>query len=270
MRSLLSFMSIHDSTDDPLDNRHLLERIAALEQSNQDLERFATAAAHDLQDPLRTMQGLIRMLQQHHADSLSEDGAHIVRLIHQSSVRMQSMIRGMLQYSRLQGVSVRLVECDCNAVLQLVLANLSAHIDERNATIDRDPLPVIVTDPSQLAQLLQNLISNAIKFSGANDPHVRIWAEELPDDWAFFVKDEGIGIDPKDHDRLFTLFEKVHTVEEGAGSGIGLAICRRIVERLGGAIQVESAVGLGATFSFTLPKQKLPADDPSHSTPQSI
>jgi light-regulated signal transduction histidine kinase (bacteriophytochrome) len=259
--SLLAFMSTQDPSDDSTDRRTLLERIAALEQSNQDLERFAISAAHDLQDPLRTMQGLIRLFQQQHAASLSTEGAHLVRLIQQSAVRMQSMIRGMLQYSRLQGVALRLVETDCNSVLQLVLANLSAFIHERNARIDREPLPTLVTDPSQFAQLLQNLISNAIKFSGENAPHVRIWAEERPEDWTFFVKDGGMGIDPRDHARIFTLFENVHTVEEGAGSGIGLAICRRIVERLGGSIQVASDVGLGATFSFSLPKRKPPADD---------
>jgi PAS domain S-box-containing protein len=227
--------------------------LAEVQRSNQELERFAYVASHDLQEPLRMVSSYTQLLGQRYADQLDDRAREYIAYAVDGAVRMQQLINDLLAYSRIQTQGKVPEPVDANAVLGDALTNLSISIAESQAIINHEELPVVRADRSQLMQVLQNLIANAIKFHGAALPVISISARDLGHDWLFSVKDNGIGIDPRYADRLFTIFQRLHTRQEYPGTGIGLAVCKRIVERHGGKIWFESESGQGTTFLFTLP-----------------
>jgi PAS domain S-box-containing protein len=231
----------------------LARTAAELRRSNQELEVFASVASHDLQEPLRVIASYTQLLVREYGDQL-DGGAHqLVAVILQGTRRMHALINDLLTYSRLGTRTKTFGPVDCSALLRTVLKNLEVSVRETAAVIQVGVLPTISGDESQLSQLFQNLISNALKFHGPRPPEISISAEFEAPDWRFEVRDNGIGIDPKYHERIFVVFQRLHGREEFPGTGIGLAICKRIVEHHQGRIWVESTLGKGATFRFTLP-----------------
>jgi PAS domain S-box-containing protein len=227
-----------------------------LARSNAELEQFAYVASHDLQEPLRMVASYTQLLSRRYQGRLDGDADEFIGFAVEGVTRMQSLIADLLAYSR---VGTRLAEPSEIAMedtLRRILAELRPTIAETGALVTHDPLPVVTGDPTQLFQLLQNLVQNAIKFHKPDEPpRVRIAAEELESVWRFSVRDEGIGIAPEFQDRIFIIFQRLHNRGDYPGTGIGLAICKKIVERHGGRIWVESAAGEGSTFYFTLPKR---------------
>jgi PAS domain S-box-containing protein len=226
--------------------------LAEVQRSNQELERFAYVASHDLQEPLRMVSSYTQLLGQRYADQLDDRAREYIAYAVDGAVRMQQLI-DLLAYSRIQTQGKVPEPVDANAVLADALRNLLVSIAESQASINNDELPVVRADRTQLMQVFQNLIANAIKFRGSAPPVISVVARDLGHDWLFAVKDNGIGIDPRYADRLFTIFQRLHTRQEYPGTGIGLAVCKRIVERHGGKIWYESESGQGTTFLFTLP-----------------
>ncbi|WP_254763517.1 PAS domain S-box protein [Natrinema marinum] len=224
-----------------------------LEASNERLEQFAYAASHDLQEPLRMVTSYLRLLEDRYADALDGDGEEFIAHAVDGAERMREMIDGLLEYSRVETRGDPLEPVDLEAVLEDVREDLQVRIEERDADISVEPLPCVEGDESQLRQVFQNLLSNALEYSGDEPPRVRVSAERTDGAWEVAVADEGIGIDPDDQERIFRVFQRLHAPEKHAGTGIGLALCKRIVERHGGEIRVDSTPGEGATFSVTLP-----------------
>ncbi|RQG94331.1 MEDS domain-containing protein [Natrarchaeobius chitinivorans] len=224
-----------------------------LKESNERLEQFAYAASHDLQEPLRMVTSYLQLLENRHGESFDGDGQEFLEFAVDGAERMREMINALLEYSRVetQGDPFEPVELD--QILGNVLNDLQIQIEESDATIRTEQLPRAEGDANQLRQVLQNLIVNAITYSGDAPPEVHVDAERQGRNWVLSVHDDGIGIDPEDQDRVFSVFDRLHSREEYEGTGIGLALCQRIVERHGGEIWVESDPGEGSTFSFTLP-----------------
>ena len=223
-----------------------------LRRSNEELERFAYVASHDLQEPLRTVTSYVQLLARRYRDKLDADAAEFIEFAVQGAMRMQRLIEDLLAFSRVGTRAAALVPTDANAALDAALENLKAAAGEAGATLTRGPLPTVLADPVQLGQLFTNLVGNAVKFRGTEPPRVQIGAERDGTQWVFRVRDNGIGIDPQYFERIFVIFQRLHGRNEYPGTGIGLAVCRKIVERHGGRIWVESEEGGGATFSFTL------------------
>lgn len=223
-----------------------------LEERNRDLEQFAYVASHDLQEPLRTVTSFLQLLERQYGDQLDDTGRQYVAYAEEGAQRMHQLIGDLLAYSRVGTRGARLVRVDMRAIVTTVLKDFR---DEPEAVVDVGDLPIITGDPSQLHQLLQNLIANGIKFSQpGRPPHITIRAEPAGSDaWLFSVSDQGIGVDMEHAARVFEVFQRLHRRDEYEGAGIGLAICKRIVERHGGRIWVESKPGRGATFYFTVP-----------------
>ena len=224
-----------------------------LEESNERLEQFAYAASHDLQEPLRMVSSYLGLLERRYGDEFDADGREFIEFAVDGAERMQAMIEGLLEYSRVETRGDPFEPIDLDAVLEDVLADLQFKIEEHDAEIEVEPLPRVDGDASQLRQVFQNLLDNAIEYSGDEPPRIRVAAERDGDEWELSVRDEGIGIDPDDVDRIFDIFQRLHSREEHAGTGIGLTLCERIVERHGGEMRVDSEPGEGSTFSFTLP-----------------
>ncbi|RDI70829.1 PAS domain S-box protein [Halopelagius longus] len=224
-----------------------------LEESNERLEQFAYAASHDLQEPLRMVSSYLSLIERRYGDQLDEDGEEFLEFAVDGADRMREMIDGLLEYSRVDTQGDPLEPTDLNEVLGDTFENLQMQIEETDAEITTEPLPVVEGDASQLRQLFQNLLSNAIEYSGDGPPRIRVESERDGREHLVSVHDDGIGIDPDSQDRVFEVFQRLHSHEEHPGTGIGLALCQRIVERHGGRIWVESEPGEGATFSFTLP-----------------
>ncbi|QRV15316.1 histidine kinase [Haloterrigena salifodinae] len=234
-----------------------LERAnARLEASNERLEEFAYAASHDLQEPLRMISSYLQLIERRYADALDEDGQEFIDFAVDGADRMRRMIDGLLEYSRVETQGDPFESVDLDAVLDDVLTDLQLRIEETDAAIAREPLPTVTGDAGQLRQVFQNLLSNALEYSGDDPPRVAVSAEETGSEWVIAVRDEGIGIDPADIDRIFALFQRLHSVEESVGSGIGLAVCKRIVERHGGEIRVDSEPGEGSTFSVAISQSR--------------
>ncbi|MBX5490155.1 MAG: PAS domain S-box protein [Chloroflexi bacterium] len=251
---------IRDITDRKRAERQLQETAAALAQqtaeltrSNAELQQFAYVASHDLQEPLRMVASYTQLLARRYRGKLDADAEEFIAFAVDGAQRMQRLINDLLAYSRVGTQGRPLEPVDCERVLERVLADLSAAIAERGALVTHDPLPVVRADPVQLGQVFQNLLSNAIKFHGAAPPRIHISATPEGDRWRLAVRDHGIGIPPEYAERIFVIFQRLHAQHEYPGTGIGLAICKKIVERHGGRIWVESAPGQGATFYFTLP-----------------
>ncbi|TYL40422.1 PAS domain-containing sensor histidine kinase [Natronococcus pandeyae] len=225
-----------------------------LKESNERLEQFAYAASHDLQEPLRMVSSYLQLIEQRYADDLDDDGEEFIEFAVDGAERMSNMIDGLLEYSRVEAQGDPFDTVDLDAVLDDVLADLQLRIEETDAEITTEPLPRVEGDAEQLRQVFQNLLSNAIEYSGDGPPRIHVETERTGSKWRVSVRDEGIGIDPDDQDRVFEVFQRLHSQDEGSGTGIGLALTRRIVERHGGEIRVDSEPGEGATFSFTLPE----------------
>jgi PAS domain S-box-containing protein len=224
-----------------------------LEESNERLEQFAHAASHDLQEPLRMVSSYLQLIERRYGDELDEEGREYLQFAVDGADRMREMIDSLLGYSRVQTQGQALEPIDLDDVLEEALASLGKRIDERDAEITAESLPRVRGDAGQLHQVFQNLLDNAIEYAGDARPRVHVSAERMGDRWVIAVEDEGIGIDPGESDRIFEVFERLHTAEEYEGTGIGLALCERLVERHGGEMWVDSEPGEGSTFSFTLP-----------------
>lgn len=229
-----------------------------LERSNQELEQFAYVASHDLQEPLRMVISFTQLLSQNYTGQLDAQADQIIEFAVDGATRMQQLIQDLLSYSRVGTQAKVLESVDCNQILECAIANLQLSIQECSATLTSSVLPHLNTHPRQLTQLFQNLISNAIKYRGNKAPIVEIGCQEQGDSYLFWVKDNGIGIDPKHTDRVFMVFQRLHTRQDYSGTGIGLAICKKIVDQQGGNIWVESTLDQGSTFFFTLPIVSLP------------
>jgi light-regulated signal transduction histidine kinase (bacteriophytochrome) len=225
-----------------------------LARSNDELDRFACVASHDLQEPLRMVTRFTQLLSERYSGELDETARDYIHFAKDGATRMQEMVRNLLEYARVNSKDIELRPTDCRAVVSSVLQDLRAAIEESGALVEADPLPVVTADPVRLGQLFQNLIGNAIKFRGQAAPRVRISAADTRVDWLFSVRDNGIGIDPRQAGRVFEIYQRLHTNTEYPGAGIGLAICKKVVERHGGRIWVESQPGAGSTFFFTLPQ----------------
>lgn len=224
-----------------------------LERSNAELEQFAYVSSHDLQEPLRMVGSYTQLLARRYKGKLDADADEFIGFAVDGVTRMQRLINDLLQYSRV-GTKGRDPEpTDSGVVLERALANLKIAIEDNKATVAHGPLPVVMADDRQLEQLFQNLVGNAIKFHGDEPPQVDIRAERSNGSWMFAVRDNGIGIEPQYYDRIFQVFQRLHTRAEYAGTGIGLAVCKKIVERHGGRIWLESEPGKGTSFRFTLP-----------------
>ncbi len=237
--------------------RELRERNQDLARSNGDLEQFAYVASHDLQEPLRMVASYTQLLGRRYAGKLDQDADQFIHFAVDGATRMQTLINDLLLYSRVGRKEKSFAGVDCEQVMDRAVANLQSAIQESGSQIQRDPLPVVQGDELQLQQLFQNLLSNAIKYRNPDEPpRVYVQAIQQGSLWEFAVRDNGIGIAPRHHDRIFQIFQRLHTRQESSGTGIGLAICRKIVERHGGRIWVESEVGEGSTFRFTLPASR--------------
>jgi PAS domain S-box-containing protein len=232
----------------------LMSVLADLERSNKELEQFAYVASHDLQEPLRMISSYTQLLAQRYEGQLDEKAHKYIDYAVDGAVRMQGLINDLLAYSRVNTQGKSLETVDSHSVLGTTLRNLAVDIEENRAIVINDDLPIVRADATQLSQVFQNLISNSIKFRGADLPRINISARDVGHEWIFSVQDNGIGIEAKYVDKVFVIFQRLHTRKEYPGTGIGLAICKRIVERHGGRIWYESEPGKGVTFYFTLQK----------------
>lgn len=253
-----------DVTARKLAEEALAKAATELARSNKELEQFAYVASHDLQEPLRMITSYTQLIARRYKDKLDDDAKEFMHFAVDGALRMQRLIQGLLDYSRVGTKGKPFEEVDGNHILDSALANLTISIEETKASITRDTLPRITGDPVQLTQLLQNLIGNALKFHGSAEPRIHVSAKRAlredaaalgvaPYEWIFSVHDNGIGIEPQYFERIFVIFQRLHTHDQYPGTGIGLAICKKIVERHSGRIWLDSKPGQGTTFFFAFP-----------------
>lgn len=241
-------------------NGQLSERSKALAQANEELQRFAYALAHDLSAPLRGISTLTELLVRRNIETLDESSKECAQMIVSRVQRTLLMIKGLLDYAAAGEESEERTPVDCNDLVNRAMEDLDAAIKECGAEITVDPLPSIPATSSQLAQVFSNLMSNALKYRPSlRQPQIQISASERSDDWAFCVRDNGIGLDMQYADEVFGMFRRLHRDDSYPGNGIGLALCKMIVERHGGRIWVESEIGKGSRFYFTIPKKSEPS-----------
>jgi PAS domain S-box-containing protein len=245
---------VHDITERKQAEVELHRTLEELKSSNAELEQFAYVASHDLQEPLRGIAGLAQLLQQRYQGQLDNQADEFINLIVDGTQRMQTLINDLLAYSRIGRRGETIHPTKAEAALKATMENLNVAIREYGATITNESLPTVKADATQLIQLFQNLIGNAIKFRADRPPQIHIGVTDAGNFWQFSVRDNGIGIEPQYFERIFQVFQRLHTRREYKGTGIGLAICKKIIERHGGRIWVESEIGHGTTFYFTLPK----------------
>jgi GAF domain-containing protein len=240
-----------------LENSRLFSELSAkaaeLERSNSELQHFAYIASHDLQEPLRMVASYMQLLSRRYKGKLDSDADEFIGFAVDGALRMQALINALLSYSRVGSQGKAFEPTDFEKVLDGTLAGLKKAIEESGAEISRDPLPTLMADGAQIGQLFQNLVGNALKFRDHRRPVVRVGATHREKEWLFSITDNGVGFDPKNADRIFVMFQRLHSKDEYPGTGIGLAVCKKIVERHGGRIWVDSARGEGSTFYFTLP-----------------
>ena len=243
------------SLNEQLEQR-VVERTLELKRSNEDLEQFAYVASHDLQEPLRMIHNYLELLRQRHAAHLDQSALDFIGFALDGAKRMHQLIQDLLAYSRVGTHGRDLVSVATADVLQDALANLRVAVEESGAEIRIDsPLPIVQGDAVQLTQLFQNLLGNALKFRGETSPRVELSVQRTGPDWEFVVRDNGIGIASQDFQRIFVVFQRLHGREKYPGTGIGLSVCKKIVERHGGRIWVQSKLGQGTAFHFTLPER---------------
>jgi light-regulated signal transduction histidine kinase (bacteriophytochrome) len=228
------------------------ERTSELKSSNKELEQFAYVTSHDLQEPLRMIAGFVQLLQKRYQDKLDEEANQFIHYAVDGVVRMQTLITDLLSYSRLETRGKTMESVDFQMVLEDVLGTIQTTIEENEAVVKYDSLPTIKANRTQIFQLFQNLIANAIKFRGKNPPLINITAKPNENRWHFSVSDNGIGMEPQYLERIFIIFQRLHTRDQYPGTGIGLSICRKIAERHGGRIWAESTPGKGSTFHFII------------------
>ena len=236
----------------------LARKVDELARSNADLEQFAYIASHDLQEPLRMVAVYTQLLAERYRGRLDENADKFIGYASEGALRMQTLIRDLLAYSRVGRDGVACGRVDCEAAIEEVLLSLGPAIHESGAAVTHSALPVVWADRSQITQVFQNLIGNAIKFRGQEPPVISVQAEKADQQWLFSVSDNGIGLAPEYTQSIFIVFQRLHTRTEYAGNGIGLAICKKIIEHRGGKIWVESEAGRGSIFKFTMP-----CDDPA-------
>jgi signal transduction histidine kinase len=245
--------SFHDITKRQRMEEALKKTADKLARSNAELKQFAYAASHDLREPLRSISGFAKLLEKRYRGKLDEKADEFIAYIIDGVKRMDLLIDDLLEYSRVEAKGKDFEPINCSVILQEVVKNLHSAVEGSGAELICDRLPTVMADASQLSRLFQNLISNAIKFRGDKPLKIYISAQQKENKWIFSVKDNGIGIDPQFFERIFVIFQRLHTTTEHEGTGLGLAICKKIVERHGGQIWVESEQGKGSTFYFTIP-----------------
>ena len=232
---------------------HLLQKVEELNRSNEELGQFAYIASHDLQEPLRMVASYTQLLSRRYKGKLDADADEFIAFAVDGASRMQRLIQDLLAYSRVGSKGKDLVDASSDDALKEALFNLRGAIEESGALVTHDALPTVLADKRQLTQLFQNLVGNAIKYQSAGVPQVHVAvANSDGNNWVFSVKDNGLGIDSQYFERIFGMFQRLHKRDEFSGTGIGLAICKKIVERHGGSISVESQLGRGSTFRFAL------------------
>ncbi|OHE54725.1 MAG: hypothetical protein A2027_03460 [Thermodesulfovibrio sp. RBG_19FT_COMBO_41_18] len=246
-------LAIEDITERRQREEELKKLSEELARSNTDLRDFAYVASHDLKKPLQSIEGFAKLLARRYKGKLDAKADEFIEYIGSGVKRMQMFIKDLLEYSQVGAKEKKFKPTDCSGVVQKAVGNLQAAIEESNAVVTYDELPTVMADTPQMISLFQNLIDNAIKFRGEEAPRVHISAERKGDEWVFSIRDNGIGIDPKDSERIFGMFQRLHGSTDYPGTGIGLAICKKIIERHGGRIWLESETGKGSTFYFTMP-----------------
>lgn len=246
--------SVVDISERKRTEQTIREKVIELQRSNEDLQQFAYVCSHDLQEPLRVIANYTQLLAKRYQGSLDDKGNQFIGFIVDATKRMQGLINDLLLYSRVQTRQQEFQDTNCEDAISAALSNLKMAIQESNAYVEYGKMPTIKGDVLQLTQLFQNLIGNAIKFRSEERPHVQIAAQNESGRWRFSVRDNGLGLDMKYADRIFVIFQRLHSKEAYPGSGIGLAICKKIVERHGGSIWAESEPGKGTTFVFELPQ----------------
>jgi PAS domain S-box-containing protein len=245
----------HDNLEQKVQERteELLKSNIELKRSNEELERFAYVSSHDLQEPLRMVTLYSQLLERRYKDNLDSDANDFIEYIIEGAQRMRQLIDDLLEYSRIKSQAAEFEKVNLENVLDFVLHNLAVSIVENNVTISHKPLPIAVVDKNQMIQVFQNLISNAIKFHGKNPPDITIAVQKDKEELIFEVSDNGIGIKPEHQKQIFEVFKRLHTREQHPGTGIGLSITQKIINHHGGRIWVESELGKGSTFYFTIP-----------------
>ncbi len=258
---LLITSAVRDITERKKLENNLQQRAEALERSNQELEQFAYIASHDLQEPLRIIGSFAQLLHSRYQSQLGEEADEFIHYIVDGAKRMQDLINDLLLFSRISTRAQEFTTIDTDAAIKLALDNLRFAIQDKNATVTVEQAPDVVGDSSQLTQVFQNLIANAIKFCAENTPVVHISAQDKGDTVTFVISDNGIGIDPQFGERIFKIFQRLHGRGDYSGTGIGLAVCKKIIERHGGRIWIEPNQPTGTQFHFTLPKAHATAED---------
>ena len=246
-------LAIEDITERRLREEELKKLSEELARSNTELRDFAYVASHDLKKPLQSIEGFAKLLGRRYKGKLDAKADEFIEYIGSSVKRMQELIKDLLEYSQIGAKGKKFKPTDCSGVVEKAVGNLQAAIEESNAVVTYDELPTVMVDTPQMISLFQNLIDNAINFRGEEAPRIHISAQRKGDEWVFSIQDNGIGIDPKDSEQIFGMFQRLHGSTEYPGTGIGLAICKKIVGQHGGRIWVESEPGKGSTFFFTLP-----------------
>ena len=236
----------------------LAQKVVELARSNSELEQFAYVASHDLQEPLRMIANYTQLLAERYRGRLDEQADKYIDYSVDGATRMQALIQDLLKFSRVGRATVEPRTTDCRTVVEQALKNLQAAVEDSGAVVNWNGLPTVMADLSQLTQVFQNLIANAIKFHGNESPVIQIDAEKKENEWVLTVSDNGIGIPAENWQDIFVIFRRLHTRTEYAGNGIGLSICKKIIERHGGKIWIEAQAQPGSCFKFTLPMQPLP------------
>jgi PAS domain S-box-containing protein len=245
--------TIVDITQRKYAETELQDTLQEVKRSNTELEQFAYVASHDLQEPLRTITGMVQLLQKRYQDNLDARADEYIGFTVEAAARMQALINDLLEFSRVDRYGKPFEDVDMQDAVEAAIKSLAQTIQESSAIITYEGLPTVKADSSQMMRLFQNLIGNAIKFRSEQEPNIHISAVNTEGTWHFSVRDNGIGIEPQYFERIFVIFQRLHTRAEYPGTGIGLSLCKKIIERHGGQIRVESESGAGTTFHFTIP-----------------